>query len=113
MKNAIKKTVSILRLLFGAIILGLAYKTGAQWPFDITNLSLSGCRGSSLLILISLKYKYAIISVIDNEPPGWPLPAAPVAIMTPFLMFAAVFFKARIYFCSINTTLSIKMQNAQ
>ena len=48
------------------------YKTGAAWPFDNTNLSLSGFFGLLESMFISLKKSVVTISAADKDPPGCP-----------------------------------------
>lgn len=135
MKNAIKKTVSILRLLFGAIILGLAYNVFLI-PYKIATrvaygeaLTAMG-EDERIIVLDSDLSKSTMTDMFRKKYPerhfnmgiaeGNMMSVAAglatcgkVVFASSFAIFAAVFFKARISFCSINTTLSIKMQNAQ
>ena len=49
-----------------------AYRAADAWPFDKTNLSLSGESGIFASIFISLKYNTVKISAIENAPPICP-----------------------------------------
>ena len=55
-----------------------AYKSGAAWPLDRTNLSLPGYLGSLGLNRITEKKRVATISAAEQQLVGCPLPASVV-----------------------------------
>ena len=57
---------------------------GAAWPFERTSLSLPSHSGFLGSCLRRLNRRTPTISAMENEPPGWPDPAAAVALIVSF-----------------------------